>query len=53
VVNSGAWQRTIHPNDLSTIEAPLESLRPCYGYLEIATDGGRRSAQSRTWGCQR
>ena len=67
VVNSGAWQRTIHPNDLKTIDAPLDSLRPCYGYVQITTEGARPSAQSgapatrtlrggvesKSWGCER
>ena len=26
VVTSGAWQRTIHPNDITKLDAPLESL---------------------------
>ena len=49
VVTSGAWQRTIHPNDLKSIEAPLESLPACYSFLEIPASTGRRTAQQRWW----
>ena len=48
VVTSGAWQRTIHPNDLKAIDAPLESLPACYSFVEIPA-GGRRTAQARSW----
>jgi UDP-2,3-diacylglucosamine pyrophosphatase LpxH len=47
VVRSGAWQRTIHPNDLKQIDAPLESLPACYSFVEIAAGG--RAAQARSW----
>jgi UDP-2,3-diacylglucosamine pyrophosphatase LpxH len=46
VVRSGAWQRTIHPNDLKQIDAPLESLPACYSFVEIPAGG--RAAQ-RSW----
>jgi len=49
VVTSGAWQRTIHPNDLKAIDAPLESLPPCYSFVEIPASNGRRVAQPRWW----
>jgi UDP-2,3-diacylglucosamine pyrophosphatase LpxH len=48
VVTSGAWQRTIHPNDLKAIDAPLESLPACYSFVEIPA-GGRRTAQPHSW----
>lgn len=48
VVTSGAWQRTIHPNDLKAIDAPLESLPACYSFVEIHA-GGPRRAQARSW----
>jgi hypothetical protein len=51
VINSGAWQRTIHPNDLTTIDAPLESLPACYSFVQIPGGAGRRTAQARWWGC--
>lgn len=49
VVTSGAWQRTIHPNDLKAIEAPLESLPPCYSFVQIPAASGTRTAQPRWW----
>ena len=49
VVTSGAWQRTIHPNDLKQIDAPLESLPPCYSFVQIAAATGRRTPQQRSW----
>lgn len=49
VVTSGAWQRTIHPNDLKTIDAPLESLPACYSFVEIPASNGRRTALQRWW----
>jgi hypothetical protein len=48
VVTSGAWQRTIHPNDVKAIDAPLESLPACYSFVEIPA-GGRRTALARSW----
>lgn len=45
VVTSGAWQRTVLPNDLKAIDAPLESLPPCYSFVQIAAGGGTRTAQ--------
>jgi UDP-2,3-diacylglucosamine pyrophosphatase LpxH len=49
VVTSGAWQRTILPNDLKAIDAPLESLPACYSFVQIPASGGRRTAQPRSW----
>jgi UDP-2,3-diacylglucosamine pyrophosphatase LpxH len=49
VVTSGAWQRTIHPNDLKQIDAPLESLPACYSFVQIAAATGRRTPQQRSW----
>ena len=49
VVTSGAWQRTIHPNDLKAIDAPLESLPACYSFVQIPAAAGPRTAQGRTW----
>ena len=54
VVTSGAWQRTIHPNDLKAIDAPLESLPACYSFVEIAagaptTRALRGGVEARSW----
>lgn len=49
VVTSGAWQRTIHPNDLKAIDVPLESLPACYSFVQISGGAGSRTAQPRTW----
>ena len=49
VVTSGAWQRTIHPNDLKQIDAPLESLPACYSFIQIPAAPGRRAPQQRSW----
>jgi UDP-2,3-diacylglucosamine pyrophosphatase LpxH len=49
VVNSGAWQRTIHPNDLKAIDAPVESLPACYPFIQITGDAAKRTAQPRAW----
>ena len=49
VVTSGAWQRTIHPNDLKQIDAPLESLPACYSFIHISAASGTRSPQPRSW----
>jgi len=49
VVTSGAWQRTIHPNNLEAIDAPLESLPACYPFVQIAASAGARTAQPRWW----
>jgi UDP-2,3-diacylglucosamine pyrophosphatase LpxH len=49
VVTSGAWQRTIHPNDLKQIDAPLESLPACYSFIHIPAASGARSPQPRSW----
>ncbi|MGH9219161.1 MAG: metallophosphoesterase [Vicinamibacterales bacterium] len=49
VVTSGAWQRTIHPNDIKKIDAPLESLPACYSFVQIAAAGARRTPQQRSW----
>jgi UDP-2,3-diacylglucosamine pyrophosphatase LpxH len=48
VVTSGAWQRTIHPIDLGSLSAALESLPACYSFVEIPA-GGRRTAAARSW----
>ena len=49
VVTSGAWQRTIHPNDVKQIDAPLDSLPACYSFVQIAAETGRRMPQPRSW----
>jgi hypothetical protein len=49
VVTSGAWQRTIHPNDLKQIDAPLESLPACYSFMQIPPGGGTRTTELRSW----
>lgn len=49
VVTSGAWQRTIHPNDIKQIDAPLESLAACYSFVQVAASQGRRTPQQRSW----
>ena len=49
VVTSGAWQRTIHPNDIKQIDAPLESLPACYSFSQIPAAAGVRTPQQRTW----
>jgi UDP-2,3-diacylglucosamine pyrophosphatase LpxH len=49
VVTSGAWQRTIHPNDIQQIDAPLESLPACYSFVQIAAAPGKRTPQQRSW----
>jgi hypothetical protein len=49
VVNSGAWQRTMLPNDLKAIDAPLESLPACYSFVQIPASNGTRTAQPRSW----
>jgi UDP-2,3-diacylglucosamine pyrophosphatase LpxH len=49
VVTSGAWQRTIHPNDLKQIDAPLESLSACYSFIQIPAASGPRAPRQRSW----
>jgi hypothetical protein len=49
VITSGAWQRTIHPNDLTTLDAPLESLPPCYSFARIPAATGPLTTESRSW----
>jgi UDP-2,3-diacylglucosamine pyrophosphatase LpxH len=49
VVTSGAWQRTIHPNDLTKLDAPLESLPPCYSFVRIPAGTGPLTTESRSW----
>jgi hypothetical protein len=49
VVTSGAWQRTIHPVDLTQLDAPLESLAPCYSFVRIPGGAGPYTAESRSW----
>ncbi len=49
VVNSGAWQRTIHPNDLKAIDTPVESLPACYPFIQISGEGPKLVAQPRSW----
>ena len=49
VVTGGAWQRTIHPNDLKAIDAPLESLPACYSFVQIPAASGPRAPQQRAW----
>ena len=49
VVTSGAWQRTIHPVDVKQIDAPLETLAPCYSFLHVPATPGERAPQARAW----
>ena len=49
VVTSGAWQRTIHPVDITRLDAPLESLAPCYSFVQIPAGTGTRISESRSW----
>jgi hypothetical protein len=49
VVTSGAWQRTIHPNDLEPLDTPLESLAPCYSFVRIPAGTGPLTTESRSW----
>ena len=49
VVTSGAWQRTVHPNDLEQLDAPLESLAPCYSFVRIPAGTGPRTTEPRSW----
>ena len=49
VVTSGAWQRTIHPNDITRLDTPLESLSPCYSFVRIPAGNGVRTTESRSW----
>lgn len=49
VVTSGAWQRTILPVDLKQIDAPVESLAPCYAFLQIGAAKGAPVPQARSW----
>jgi UDP-2,3-diacylglucosamine pyrophosphatase LpxH len=49
VVTSGAWQRTLHPNDLAKLDAPLESLPPCYSFVRIPAGTGPLTTESRWW----
>lgn len=49
VVTSGAWQRTVHPNDLEQLDAPLESLPACYSFVRIPVGSGTRTAEARSW----
>ncbi len=49
VVTSGAWQRTVHPVDLTQLEAPLESLSPCYSFVRIPGGAGTRTTEARSW----
>ncbi len=49
VVTSGAWQRTIHPLDITQLDAPLESLPACYSFVRIPAGTGPRTTESRSW----
>jgi UDP-2,3-diacylglucosamine pyrophosphatase LpxH len=49
VVTSGAWQRTVHPNDIKQLDAPLESLAPCYSFVRIPAGDGTRTTEPRSW----
>lgn len=49
VVTSGAWQRTIHPLDITKLDAPLEALPACYPFVRIPAGGGTRTTESRAW----
>ena len=49
VVTSGAWQRTIHPLEITQLDAPLESLPACYSFVRIPGGSGTRTTESRSW----
>lgn len=49
VVTSGAWQRTVHPVDLTRLDVPLESLAPCYSFVRIPAAAASRIAEPRSW----
>jgi UDP-2,3-diacylglucosamine pyrophosphatase LpxH len=49
VVNSGAWQRTIHPLQIKQLDAQPESLPPCYSFVRIPAAAGTRTAEPRVW----
>jgi hypothetical protein len=49
VVTSGAWQRTVHPLQIKQLDAPPESLPPCYSFMRVPTNQGRRRAEASSW----
>ncbi len=49
VVTTGAWQRTVHPLQITQLEAQLESLAPCYSFIRLAGSGGTRVPEARSW----
>ena len=49
VVTSGAWQRIVHPVHIAALDAPLESLAPCYSFVRIPPGSGTRISESRSW----
>ena len=49
VVTSGAWQRTVHPLQITQLDAPLESLAPCYTFVRIVASTGERTPEAGSW----
>lgn len=49
VVTSGAWQRTVHPLQIKQLDAPPESLPPCYSFMRVPTNQGTRRAEASSW----
>jgi UDP-2,3-diacylglucosamine pyrophosphatase LpxH len=49
VVTSGAWQRTVVPLQAKTLDAPPESLPPCYTFVRIPAANGTRVPEPRAW----
>jgi UDP-2,3-diacylglucosamine pyrophosphatase LpxH len=49
VVTSGAWQRTIHPLEITQLDAPLESLPACYSFVRIPVGRPTRTTESSSW----
>jgi hypothetical protein len=49
VVTGGAWQRTILPVQITQLDAPLESLPPCYTFVRIPASSGERTVEAGSW----
>jgi UDP-2,3-diacylglucosamine pyrophosphatase LpxH len=49
VVNSGAWQRTVVPLQVTQLDASPEALAPCYAFLRLPAPAGTRTVESRSW----
>jgi UDP-2,3-diacylglucosamine pyrophosphatase LpxH len=49
VVTSGAWQRTVHPLQITQLDAQPESLPPCYTFIRLPASRGTRTAEARSW----